>query len=132
MSFTAQSMLGNKVLVTGTDKLGNAGTTEVDSTQWDDLKTRKNFDASTEAFDAAVAEFFAPLIEAVEAVEAAATPVHDALEYVVLHEGTEGTEAQPEEVVQLTTDSIILRCIEEGQTDRLVWVNPTTLGVLSA
>jgi hypothetical protein len=132
MSFTAQNMLGGKVLVTGTDTLGNSGVTEVDSTQWDELKARQTFDASTEAFDAAVQEFFAPLTEAAEAVAESAKPKHDKLEYVVLHEGTEGQQAQAEEIVQLTTDSIILRCIEEGQTDRLVWVDASTLGVLSA
>ena len=40
-------------------------------------------------------------------------------------------EAQPAEIIQLTRDSIILRLIEEGETDRLVWVDESTLGILA-
>ena len=133
MGFTAQNMLGGQVLVTGTDTTGASGSAIVDSTQWDELKARKTFDASKEAFDTAVEQFFAPLTEAVEAMEqAVARPPHDSLSYVVIHEAVEGVNGQPEEIVELTNDSIILRCIEEGTTDRLLWLDEHTLGVLAA
>jgi hypothetical protein len=134
MSFTVQNMLGNQALVTGVDTLGNEGKTVVDTTEWDKLKATMGFDASTEAFDAKVKDFFAPLIEASEEFEAAqkqqAAP--DPLSFVVMNEGVEAVSGQPTELIELTRDSIILRAIEEGATDRLVWVDSSTLGVLSA
>jgi hypothetical protein len=133
MSFSAQSMLGNKALVSGTDKLGNEGKTVVSTTQWDELQARQNFSSATADYDKAVEDFFAPLVEAGEKIKDAAkgkTP--DAASYVVLKEAVEGEVSTPAEIVQLSQDSIILRMIEEGNTDRLVWVDESTLGVLAA
>lgn len=132
MTFQVQNMLGDQALVSGTDKLGNEGKTIVSTSQWDELKARSNFSAATEDFDAAVKEFFAPLTEAAEKAELAlAGKPQDSAEYVVLKEATEGVEPEPAEIVALSKDSIILRLIEEGNTDRLMWVDATTLGVLA-
>lgn len=133
MTFVVQNMLGDQALVSGTDHLGNEGKAIVSTTQWDELKARKNFSSATEDFDKAVEEFFKPLTKAAKKAEKALnakTP--DAASFIVLTEAIEEVSGQPAQVVALTQDSIILRLIEEGKTDRLVWVNDTTLGVLAS
>lgn len=131
--FTIQTMLGGTALVSGTDKLGNEGKTIVSTTQWDELTGRDNFSQAEADFDAAVEEFFEPLTKAAKkAKKALARPSQDPAEYIVLKEEVKGQAHQPAEIVPLSRDSIILRLIEEGQTDRLVWVDESTLGVLAA
>jgi hypothetical protein len=131
--FTIQTMLGGTALVSGTDKLGNEGKTIVSTTQWDELTGRDNFSQAEADFDAAVEEFFKPLTKAAKkAKKALARPSQDPAEYIVLKEEVKGQAHQPAEIVPLSRDSIILRLIEEGQTDRLVWVDESTLGVLAA
>ena len=132
MTFTVQNMLGDQALVSGTDVRGNEGQAIVSTHQWDELNARKEFSAATEDFDAAVEEFFKPLTEAADKLEAATKGNEpDSVAYVVLSEHVEGTQHKPAQVVQLTKDSIVLRLISEGNTDRLVWVTPTELGVLA-
>lgn len=131
MSFNVQSMLGGEALVSGTDCAGKYGQTRVSTVQWDELKAKKNFSSAVEDFDRVVEEFFKPLTEAAEAANAAGETKHDPTEYIVLTEEVEGVEHQPEEIVELTRDSIVLRLIEEGNTDRLVWITDSELGVLA-
>lgn len=131
--FTVQTMLGGTALVSGTDKLGNTGKTQVFTTQWDELNGRTNFSKAQEDFDAAVEAFFKPLTKAAKKLEKnLERPSQDPAEYIVLKEEVKGTKAQPAEIVALTRDSIILRLIEEGDTDRLVWIDESTLGILAA
>ena len=133
MSFTIQTMLGGTALVSGTDIAGNEGKTLVSTTQWEELQQRSNFSSATADYDKAVEEFFAPLVEAGEKLkDIAAGTVQDAAEYVVISEGTEGVKAEAKQIVQLSKDSMILRFIEEGKTDRLVWIDESTLGILAA
>lgn len=133
MTFQVQNMLGNKALVTGTDVAGNSGRMTVDTTQWDELTARSNFSKAVEDFDAEVEKFFAPITKAAKKAEKkmAKAQAPDPASYIVLKEGTEGVAAEPAQLVSLTTDSIILRLIEEGDTDRLVWVDEHTLAVLA-
>lgn len=133
MSFIVQIMLGSQALVSGKDLLGNEGKTTVSTTQWDELNARTNFSSATEDFDAAVEAFFAPLVEASEKVDKALSPKErDPAEYVVLKKGIEAVAGEHDQIVELTRDSIILRLIEKGTTDRLVWVDESTLGILAA
>lgn len=133
MTFVVQNMLGDKALVSGTDHLGNEGKTIVFTAQWDELKARKNFSSAQADFDAEVEKFFKPLTKAAKKAEKALNAkAPDAASYIVLTEEVKEVSGQPAQVVALTTDSIILRLIEEGNTDRLVWVDATTLGVLAA
>ena len=131
--FTVQTMLGGTALVAGTDITGKSGQTIVSTVQRDDLTGRDNFSKATADYDKAVEKFFAPLEKAAKkAKKALERPSQDPAEYIVLKEAVKGRESQPAEVVALYRDSIILRLIEEGQTDRLVWVDESTLGVLAA
>ena len=131
--FTVQTMLGGQALVSGTDKLGNTGQTVVSTVQWAELQGRDNFSKAQADFDAAVEKFFAPLDKAAKKIKKQLErPSQDPAEYIVLKEAVVGVESAPAEIVPLTQDSIVLRLIEEGNTDRLIWVDESTLGVLAA
>lgn len=132
MSFTVQTMLGGKALVQGTDVNGVTGKTLVDSTQWTELNERDDFSKAQAEFDSAVEEFFKPITKAAKkAAKSVSTPSPDPMAYVVVDKGSKGKEARPRQVVALTHDSIVLRLIEEGNTDRLVWVDESTLGIVA-
>lgn len=125
MSFSTTRLVNHRVLVTGTDTFDVSGKVVLDSSQWDEIKANTQYSEALDAFDAAVEEFFAPLVEAAEAAEKAApvaVPV-DPMSYVVLNEEVEGVQAQPAQLIHLHADSIVLRLIESGDTDRLVWVD---------
>jgi hypothetical protein len=120
--FTTRQLTGDRVLVQGTDVDGTNGKTILDSTQWTELAARTDVKRAQEDFDAAVEEFFAPLMEAAEAANKSMEKPTDSAAFVVLDEGQVGQASRPAQVVSLTRDSIILRLIEEGNTDRLIWV----------
>ena len=122
-SFTTARLVNNRVMVRGTDKFGVDGECIVDSSQWDEINAHSEFDQAEAAFAAAVEDFFRPLEEAAEKMEKALSRPTDSISYVVLHEATEGTDAQPEQIIKLTRDSIILRLLEVNDFDRLVWVD---------
>lgn len=124
MSFETIKLTNHRVVVKGTDSYGSTGETVLNSEQWDSINRRTAHDEAVDKFNEAVSEFFAPLTDAIEAAEAATQGEDtDPVSYVVLNEGTVATAGEQREVVNLTRDSIVLRLIEEGQEDRLVWVN---------
>src|SRR5690349_24590117 len=124
MTFTTTTLLDNRVLVQGTDFLGTEGKAVLDASQWIELNKHKEFDAATAEFEAAVEEFFAPIMQAADkASKAKAGQAEDPISFVVLDDGQEGTPSRPAHVVKLTRDSMILRLLESGGEDRLAWVN---------
>ncbi len=120
MSFTATALMGDRYLIRGTDSTGKDAGTVIDGRQWNQVKAWDKSKTAQATFDAAVEEFFAPLLEAAEAMEQ--EHVGDSIGTLVLEEGTTGTAGVPAKIVVLTKDSIILRLIENNETDRLVWV----------
>lgn len=122
MSFTTTKLVDERVLVRGTDVFGTDGKTVLDSSQWSEVNSRKEFSQATDEFDAAVQAFFAPLTKAAEKVNKKMEKQPDAVSYVVLSEEQVGVEAKPGQLIKLTKDSIILRILESGDTDRLAWV----------
>lgn len=121
--FTTANLTGERVLVKGTDRFGTEGTTVLDGSVWAQVKRHQAFHSAEETFDSAVEDFFAPLLEAAGQLEdALAVPAPDPITYVVLNEGVEGTDGREREVIKLDPDSVVLRLIEAGDTDRLVWV----------
>jgi hypothetical protein len=125
MSFSTTRLVNGRVLVRGKDTFGTKGQVTLDSTQWDEIQADAQYSQALDAFDAAVEAFFAPLTDAAKAANEAVAVVqpHDPIAYVVLDEGVEGVEAKPAQLIHLNTDSIVLRLIESGDTDRLVWVD---------
>lgn len=122
-NFTTKRLVDNRVIVTGQDSFGVDGTTTLDASQWDEIKAKQNYSTATADFEAAVDKFFAPLVEAAEKAQKKVEVPTDAIAYVTLEEATEGTPATPGQVVKLNHDSIVLRILESGDTDRLVWVD---------
>lgn len=49
----------------------------------------------------------------------------------VVREGVEGVEAKPEKRVILSHDSAVLRLIDSGRTDRLVWVGNDRIEIVA-
>jgi hypothetical protein len=123
MTFSTIKLTGSRVLVRGRDITGTEGECTISSAQWDELNARTDVDRAQQAFDEAVQEFFAPLTEAAEKAHRSLEVPEDSTSYVVLDEGSEGEARRPRQVVKLSRDSVILRLIEEGNTDRLIWVN---------
>lgn len=123
MTFNTINLTGNRVLVRGTDLTGATGEATLDASQWNELNARDDVSRAQQAFDDAVHEFFAPLTKAAEQAKRSLEVPEDSVSYVVLDEGSEGQARRPKQVVKLTRDSIVLRLIEEGNTDRLIWVN---------
>jgi hypothetical protein len=133
MSFAVQYMLGGEAHVSGTDSKNNGGSTVLDATQWLDVQADSRYSTAKADFDSKMEAFFAPVLEAAKALDEAATPAKlDPIEYVVLNEGVEAVPGQEKEILELTKDSIVLRLIDMDDTDRLVWVSPTEIGVLAA
>lgn len=125
MSFTTKNLVNDRVLVEGRDTSGTEGQTVIDGAQWAELNRRQDFDRAQKDFDQAVDEFFKPLVEAADKAEKALTDQRpeDPIGFVVLDEGEDATPGTPRNVVKLTKDSQILRLIEDGHSDRLVWVD---------
>lgn len=123
MTFNTIPLTGDRVLVRGTDIHGSTGECTLDASQWNELNARTDLDRAQRAFDDAVQEFFAPLTEAAEKAKRSIELPEDSAAFVVIDEGSEGEARRPRQVVRLTRDSMVLRLIEDGNTDRLIWVN---------
>jgi hypothetical protein len=122
MTFTTRNLTNERVLVSGTDIDGTAGKTVLDASQWIALNERDDVSRAQADFESAVEAFFKPLTDAADAAAKAIDTPKDGIGYVVIEEGTEATAGKPRQVVTLTHDSIVLRLIEQGDTDRLLWV----------
>lgn len=124
MTFTKLQLSGNRVLIKGTDSQGTGPReTVVDGTEWTEVNRRKQSAKAGDEFDAVVEEFFRPLVEAAEKLDKASDEgPRDSNAFVILEEGSEGTPAIQEKVVHLSKDSQILRLLDEGHDNRLIWV----------
>lgn len=122
--FKTIRLANHRVLVDGTDAFGNSGRAVLDSTQWDGIKAELTKSTVEDQFNAAVEEFYAPLLEKIDAIVAdAQKSVVDDAYVLTVGETVDAVEAVEPTVYRLSQDSAILRLIEEGRTDRLVWVN---------
>ena len=122
--FKTIRLANHRVLVDGTDAFGNSGRTVLDSTQWDGIKAELTKSTVEDQFNAAVEEFYAPLLEKIDAIVAdAQKSVVDDAYVLTVGETVDAVEAVAPTVYRLNQDSAILRLLEEGRTDRLVWVN---------
>ena len=122
--FSTIDLTGNRVLVEGTDARGHYGSQVIDASEWLEIKGALKHNEAHEQFDDAVRSFFDPLMQAVDALQADHQPQLDPLSYVVVQEGVDSVQGRDEIAVRLSTDSMILRLLEDDpQTGRLIWVN---------
>lgn len=121
-TFHTTALAGNRVLISGKDVAGDNRQVIVDSSEYDSFKLRDHqLDAGKE-YDAAVAAFFAPLTDAAEKVQAARTITADPAFFTVIQEAQTAVHAQREVVHTFAKDTVVLRLIEQGNTERLIWV----------
>lgn len=122
--FTTTELAGGQVLIEGTDVRGTAGQQVVHGTQWATVKAAGNQDAALKLVDDAIAALVAPITAAiVQAKSLTAAPVLDPLFYVVDQEEVEHVFGAPRLLTKLSPDSVLLRVIEGGHDDRLIWIN---------
>jgi hypothetical protein len=122
MGFSITELVGNQVLIEGTDVRGNTGQVVLVPLQWTEIKKRREIEDAHENFDAKVEEFFAELTDAAAILEEAHRVQLDPLLFIVESEGSAGVAPAREVVTQLDHDSVIVRAIETGQDDRVIWV----------
>lgn len=131
-TFTTSQLRGDRVLVQGTDKNNIVSETVLDSTQWNEIKSHADYHLAEAGFNDAVEAHFADITAAAEAFAAAVAPKKlDPIEYFEIKPAVEGVPAEQGVAHKLNRDSVILRLIEDGNFDRLVWVN-NELEVLAA
>lgn len=120
--FTITRLVNSRAIVAGTDEFGVTGQTVIDTTQWDEIVAQDDHMQAHDEFDARVLEFFAPLTEAAELLNAEPGTVDD-VATIVLQEGSEGVAPTERIEIRLDRGSVILRLVENNETDRLVWVD---------
>lgn len=123
MTFSTVKLAGQRTLVKGEDAHGTNGQVVLSSHQWDYIKAESTQDERIAAFDDAVEAFFKPLTDAAEKLEAEAVKAVDPIDVVTIGDSVDHVEGRPAREIVLSHDSKVLRLIEEGQQDRLIWVN---------
>ena len=132
MSFTTTALTNDRVIVSGEDKFGTVGKMVLCAAQYNILFAEDKLKAAKSAFNAEVEAFYAPLTNAAEKFERASEESGDPLDFVVVQEGVEATEGRPEIRERLNLDTKIIMLVAADETDRLIWVDETTLDLLAA
>ena len=132
--FNVTELAGHRALVTGE----GAQQCILDTTERDELFAKIDHMGIDVAFDAEVERFFAPLVDAVQEYDERHRKVADRFNLlndpafsVVLKPAVEAVAGEPEQRVVLSHDSVVLRLIDEGQTDRLVWVGNDRIEIIA-
>ena len=119
-TFTTTALANGSVLVTGA-----AGTrsyqTLLDGREFASLKQLEAMNMAEKDYDQKVRDFFAPLTDAVDAVEDVARPTIDPAFIYIVEEGEESVEGRPATIIELDEDTVILRLLDQGNVARLQW-----------
>ncbi len=122
--FTTTRLAGSRTLVQGTDSASNSGSVVLDSAEYDNLFAQDQLADAHAEFDAAVEEFFAPITEAADKLEAAHRVEVDPSSIYVVDEGEAGVSGRPAKIIEVSHDTQVLRLVQ-SDPDRLLWVNGT-------
>jgi hypothetical protein len=117
MAFTTRSVVGGGTFVEGTDAVGNDGAVILRDYAWSAYQEHVKHSADMQEYDAAVKAFFAPLVEAAEAVKADAKTDWSS---ITVEESVDG---KPGKGIHLGPEGVILRIIAETDGSSLRWVN---------
>ena len=126
-TFTYTNLAGDRALVTD----GGKRSTVLYVADWNEAMQKLALNHAAEVFNAEVKEFYSVLTEAEERVNAVRAKAIDPNQFVVINEGVEGEQHVCAEVIDLSYDSQIARLINEGNTDRLVWVGNDRIEILA-
>ena len=119
MSFTVTYLAGDRALV-------QEDTHQIilNAEEYLAMKLRQEKTGLIAQYDQSVADFFKPLTDVADKIKSVEEQENriDPDFHFVLAEGTEGEEPVRREVYRLEKDTVILRLIEEGRTERLIWI----------
>ena len=119
MSFTVTYLAGDRALV-------QEDTHQIilDAEEYLAMKLHQEKTGLIAQYDQSVADFFKPLTDMADKIKSVEEQRNriDPDFHFVLAEGTEGEEPVRREVYRLEKDTVILRLIEEGRTERLIWI----------
>ena len=132
--FNVTELAGHRALVTGDANQQCI----LDTTERDELRLMLENREIDEMFEEGIEDFFAPLTRAAELhdrrhelLAQQFNQADDPAFSLVLKEAVEGVEGVEEERVVLSHDSVVLRLIDSGRTDRLVWVGNDRIEVIA-
>lgn len=119
MSFTITYLAGDRALVQE-----DTHQIVLDAREYLAMKLRQEKTGLIAQYDQSVADFFKPLTDMADKIKSVEEQENriDPDFHFVLAEGTEGEEPVRREVYRLEKDTVILRLIEEGRTERLIWI----------
>lgn len=133
-TFNVTELAGHRALVTGDANQQCI----LDTTERDELRLLIENREVDQMFDEDIEDFFAPLTRAAELhdrrhelLAQQFNQADDPAFSLVLKEAVEGVEGVEEERVILSHDSVVLRLIDSGRTDRLVWVGNDRIEVVA-
>ena len=132
--FNVTELAGHRALVTGDANQQCI----LDTTERDELRLLIENREVDQMFDEDIEDFFAPLTQAAELhdrrhelLAQQFNQADDPAFSLVLKEAVEGVEGVEEERVILSHDSVVLRLIDSGRTDRLVWVGNDRIEIVA-
>ena len=132
--FNVTELAGHRALVTGDANQQCI----LDTTERDELRLLIENREVDQMFEEGIEDFFAPLTQAAElhdlrhkTLAQQFNQADDPAFSLVLKEAVEGVEAVKEERVVLGHDSVVLRLIDSGRTDRLVWVGNDRIEIIA-
>ena len=124
MQFTLKYLTGNRVYVYGTNDAGLPHEVVLDGTMLRALQQHHLVDKAGDAYDRTVEEFFAPLTDAAEMLQLMQQPLEADPAFVyVVKDGVEPVKGVEPEAYKLDHDGAVLRLLEAGDIDRLIWVS---------
>ena len=122
--FTLKYLTGNRVYVHGTNDAGMQHETILDGTVLREIYQHYLVHKAGNAYDRTVAQFFAPLTDAAGMLQMVQQPLKEDPAFVyVVEEGVESVEGVEPEAYKLDHDGAVLRLLEAGNIDRLIWVS---------
>ena len=122
--FSLKYLTGNRVYVYGTNDAGLPHEVVLDGTVLRELQQHHLVHKAGDAYDRTVEEFFAPLTDAAEMLQLMQQPLEADPAFVyMVDEGIEPVEGVEPEAYKLDHDGAVLRLLEAGDIDRLIWVS---------
>ena len=122
--FTLKYLTSNRVYVYGTNDAGLPHEVVLDGTVLRGIQQQHLVHKAGDAYDRTVEEFFAPLTDAAERLQLFQQPLEADPAFVyMVEEGVEPVEGVEPEAYKLDHDGAVLRLLEAGDIDRLIWVS---------
>jgi hypothetical protein len=123
MGFTTRAVVGGGTFVEGHDAVGTYGSTILHDHAWTAYQDHIQHSAAMDEYDTAVKAFFAPLVEAAEAVKSSAKKDWAS---ITIEESVDGKSGVG---INLGPEGVVLRIIAETDGSSLRWVNGSLIAL---